>query len=476
MIEYHEYYADGRWRPATGATQLIQRNPTSELAQSLVTVCSPADVALAVSVARRCAPGWAQSPLDERRRALGALHRAIAKRADAFVNLLATELGVPVWVGRTMQLPMPLANLERIIEGLDQITWHEQIGNAAVAREPVGVIAAITPWNFPLHQIIAKLAGAIGAGCPTVLKPSEVAPGVARLLLEAVAEADLPPGLVNMVWGGADVGECLVASPGVDLVTFTGSTAVGRRIMVTAAASLTRVLLELGGKSASLVLEDADLDAAIPATVRRCMVNSGQTCVAQSRLLVPRKELAAVIQRVVAALAEWTPGDPTHTETRIGPLATPSQFGSVNQHIRQAITDGATLIAGGAGRAAGFERGFFVTPTAFSDVTAEMALAKNEVFGPVLAVMPYDSEADGIALANETPYGLSGGVWSTNPARAEAAARRIRAGQVILNGAPSNYGAPFGGFGQSGFGRENGRFSIEAFLEWKSMPGLTWPA
>ncbi len=474
MIEYRDYYADGRWLPATGGTQLTQYNPTSELAQSLLTVCSAADVAVAVSAARRCAPGWARSPLDERRRALRALQGAIAERADAFVKVLATELGVPVWVSRTMQLPMPLTNLERIIEGVDQITWREQIGNAAVEREPVGVIAAITPWNFPLHQIIAKLGGAIGAGCPAVLKPSEVAPSVARLFMEAVAEADLPPGLVNMVWGGADVGERLVASPGVDQVTFTGSTAVGRRIMGSAAASLTRVVLELGGKSASLILDDADLDAAIPATVRRCMVNSGQTCVAQSRLLVPRSRQAEVVQRVVAALAEWTPGDPTHADTRIGPVATRSQFGFVNQQIRQAKADGAALIAGGPGRAAGFDRGFFVTPTVFSDVTARMALATDEVFGPVLAVMPYDAEDDGIALANDTPYGLSGAVWSANPARAEAAARQIRAGQVIVNGAPSNYGAPFGGFGQSGFGRENGRFSIEAFLEWKSMPGVTW--
>lgn len=471
MNEYRHFYADGRWLPTTGTAELTQSSPVTEEPISRLTACSGADVDRAVRAAHEGQPVWAASTLEDRRQALRRLHAALARRTDAFVETLAFELGVPVWVGRSMQVPMPLGNLEAMIEGLDQILWEEQIRTSRVTREPAGMIAAITPWNFPLHQIVAKIGGAIGAGCATVLKPSEVAPGVATLFIEAIAETELPPGVVNLVWGDAMVGEQLVAHPGIDLISFTGSNEVGRRVLTSAAATLKRTVLELGGKSAALVLDDADLDVAIPTVLRRCLVNSGQTCVAHSRLVVPRGREADVLERIVAALSQWPLGMPEAADTRLGPVATERQFRRVDQHIEAARDAGATLISGGSGRAAGFDRGWFIAPTVFADVTPRMALAREEVFGPVLAVMPYGNEAEGIAIANSTPFGLSGGVWAADPARAATVARRIRAGQVIVNGAASNPAAPFGGFGASGFGRENGRFSIEAFLELKSIHG-----
>ncbi|MFL9898665.1 aldehyde dehydrogenase family protein [Paraburkholderia fungorum] len=469
MNTYRHFHVDGQLRPSTGTNTITLVSPVTEQPVGELLSCSKADVDAAIDSAHRCFPRWASSSIEQRERALLALRAAIAKRTERIVESLVVEVGVPVWVGRSMQVPMPLANLDAIIEGLHQVNWEEQIRTSRVVREPVGVVAAITPWNYPLHQIVAKVAGAIAAGCPTVLKASEIAPGAAQLFMEAVAEADLPAGLVNMVWGGADVGEWLVADPRIDIVSFTGSGAVARRILASAAGSLKRVALELGGKSAALLLDDADLDAAVPAVVRRCMNNSGQACVAQSRLLTPRHLHQEVAQRVTAALKEWTLGDPADESTRLGPVASARQFDSINRHIDAALDAGATLLAGGTGRAAGFERGYFIAPTVFTGVTRTMALGCEEVFGPVLAVMPYDGDEDGIDLANATPYGLSGAVWSGNQTRAMNAARRMRTGQVILNGAPPNPASPFGGFGQSGFGRENGRFSIEAFLEFKSI-------
>lgn len=469
MTVYNHFYVDGEWRPSTGTPSIPLISPVTEQQIGELVSCSEADVDAAIDSARRCFRIWALSSIDERERALRALQVAIAQRADQFVQSLVVEVGVPVSVGRSTQLPMPLANLDAIIEGLREVCWKEQIRNSSVTRQPVGVIAAITPWNYPLHQIVAKVAGAIGAGCSTVLKASEFAPGAAQLFMEAVEVAGLPPGLVNMVWGGANVGEWLVADPRIDIISFTGSGPVARRILASAAGSLKRVALELGGKSAALILDDADLDVAVAMVVRRCMNNSGQACVAQSRLLAPRHLEREIIERISNTLHDWTLGDPADEKTRIGPVASARQFEGVNRHIREALDAGAHLLVGGAGRAAGFERGYFIAPTVFTNVKRTMKLACEEVFGPVLAVMPYDDDEDGIELANATTYGLSGAVWSTDKARAIRAAQRMRTGQVVVNGAPPNAASPFGGVGQSGFGRENGRFSIEAFLELKSI-------
>lgn len=470
MRVYNRFYVDGQWRPCTGTSPPIPLvSPVTEQQIGELVSCGEADVGAAIESARRCFPKWASSSIDEREVALRALQAAIARRTDPFVGSLAAEVGVPVSVGRSMQVPMPLANLDAVIEGLRAVCWEERVRNSRVLREPVGVVAAITPWNYPLHQIVAKIAGAIGAGCSTVLKASEFAPGAAQLFMEAVEEAGLEPGLVNMVWGGADVGEWLVADPRIDIVSFTGSGAVAKRILASAAGSLKRVALELGGKSAALILDDADLDIAVPMVVRRCMNNSGQACVAQSRLLAPRRLEGQIVERISIALRDWTLGDPADEKTLIGPVASARQFEGVNHHIRGALEAGAHLLSGGAGRAPGFQRGYFIAPTVFTNVKRTMKLACEEVFGPVLAVMSYENDEDGIELANATAYGLSGAVWSKDKARAMKAAQRMRTGQVIVNGAPPNPASPFGGIGQSGFGRENGRFSIEAFLEPKSI-------
>jgi acyl-CoA reductase-like NAD-dependent aldehyde dehydrogenase len=334
------------------------------------------------------------------------------------------------------------------------------------------VVAAITPWNFPLHQIVAKVGAALAAGCTVVLKPSELAPLVARRFARIVHEAGFPPGVFNLVWGnGPDTGAALAAHPDVDMVSFTGSIPGGRAVAHAAAETIKKVALELGGKSATILLDDAPLADAVQTVLRQCFTNSGQICAAQTRLLVPHalmREVEAICKR---AASEWTVGDPSHPDTRLGPVANRRQFETVQRHIATALDEGAQLVAGGPGRPAGYDKGYFVRPTVFSGVTMEMSLAHEEVFGPVLAIMPYTDEEHAISIANGTPYGLSGGVFSATPRRALALARRLRTGQVVINGAPQNLAAPFGGYRQSGIGRENGRYGVEEFFEWKSIQG-----
>lgn len=470
MQHYPDFYVDGAWRPATGGKRFSVIDPATEEVEAEVVECSAADVDAAVAAAVRAFESWAATPLAVRRAALERLHAALMARTEPFVQALAREVGVPVAVSRAMQIPMPLRNLALCIESLDAIDWTENIGNSTVHRVPVGVVAAVTPWNFPLHQIVAKVMGTLGAGCTTVLKPSEFAPGVARLFVEAVHEAGIPPGVVNMVWGGPEVGERLCSHPGIDMISFTGSETVARKIMQVAAPTLKQLALELGGKSAAVLLPDADLAAALPAVFRSCMINTGQTCVAQSRLIVPEALLQQVESRLVqlAAAPEWQCGAPLEESTRFGPLANRNQFERVNRFIANAQAEGARLLCGGEGRPAGIERGWFVAPTVFTGVQPQSELAQREVFGPVLAVLTYTSEDEAVALANATPYGLSGAVWGEADSAARIA-RRMRSGQVSVNGGAQNLAAPFGGFGLSGHGRENGRFSVEGFLTHQSL-------
>jgi aldehyde dehydrogenase (NAD+) len=343
-----------------------------------------------------------------------------------------------------------------------------------VERVAVGVIAAITPWNFPVHQIVAKVAGALAAGCSVVLKPSEVAPGAAVLFMEAVHEAGLPAGVVNLVWGGPEIGVALVNHPFIDQISFTGSTSVGRRIMASAAdgLKLKRVTLELGGKSAAVLLSDADLDAALPVVARLSMANSGQACISQSRLIVPRSAVTEIEERLAEIIKGWPLGNPLDEATRLGPVATATQFQHINHMVERAREQGAVLRSGGSGRASGFDRGWYCAPTVFSNVTPGMELAQQEVFGPVLALMPYDDDTQALSLANSTRYGLSGAVWSRDPERAASFARKMKTGQVVINGAAQNLATPFGGWGDSGFGRENGRFGIEECLAYRSLHGV----
>ena len=471
MKRYERCYVDGAFRDSTGTATAPIVDPVTERALAEVVLCSPADVDAAVASARRGFDVWQGSSFDDRRDALRTIATHLASRTDAIAAGLANEIGCPVWLGRAMQVPMALKGLELAAEGIGQVRWSETVGNGLVERVPAGVVAAITPWNFPLHQITAKVAAAIAAGCSIVLKPSEVAPAAARSFIEAVHAAGLPPGVVNLVWGGPVVGEQLVAHPDVDRISFTGSTAVGRRIAVGAAHSLKPVTLELGGKSAAVLLDDADLDAAMPVVMRMCMVNSGQACVSQSRLVAPRASLPELVERFEASAVGWPLGDPHDDATRLGPLATATQFDHVHRMMATARSDGATLRVGGAGRAAGFEHGWFVAPTLFSDVRPEMEIAQREVFGPVLALMGYDDEAEAMSLVNSTEYGLSGAVWSADATRATRFARGMRTGQVVINGAAQNLATPFGGWGQSGSGRENGRFGIEDLLGYRALHG-----
>jgi aldehyde dehydrogenase (NAD+) len=468
MKLYDTYYADGTFHRGADARRAAVINPASGSPCGEVALSGAEDVDRAVASARRGFERWRHSSLDERRAALDGLRQSLEARSEDIALALAQEMGCPVWLGRLMQMPMPLKGLEFAIEGMAGIAWTEQIGNGLVERVPCGVVAAITPWNFPVHQIVAKVAAAIAAGCTVVLKPSELAPGAAQAFMEAVDAAGIPAGVVNMVWGDARTGEYLVTHPGVDRVSFTGSTAVGRRIMASAAARLTPVTLELGGKSAAVLLDDADLSAAIPVVARMGLANSGQACVSQSRVIVPRALRDQAIDRLARAFEEWPVGDPLDPATRLGPVASQAQFDHVNRMIANASGQGARRVAGGEPWTG---PGYFVRPVLFADVSPEMELAQREVFGPVIALMTYDSEEEAVALANASEYGLSGAVWSADVRRATRFAREMRTGQVVINGAPQNLATPFGGWGYSGFGRENGRFGIEDLLAFRSLHG-----
>lgn len=468
---YLDFFVAGEFRRCSGGELVPVVNPTTAEPVAEVAFCSIADVDQAIESARAAFQTWSLSAIEQRREVLQRLHAALIARADEAAALLAQEMGCPVWLGNLMQVPMPLKGLELAIEGLAHIRWEERIGNGLVERVPAGVVAAITPWNFPLHQIVAKVAASIAAGCTVVLKPSEVAPGAARLFMEAVREAGVPLGVVNLVWGGPAIGEHLVRHPMVDRISFTGSTQVGRRIMAAAAEGLKPVTLELGGKSAAVVLEDADLDAALPAVLRLSMANSGQACVSQSRLIAPRSRIAEIVDRLGDAMAQWPLGDPEDPATRLGPVATRSQQARVLAMVDRARQEGAHLAVEGGRPPADLASGFYVRPTVLTNVQPALEIAQEEVFGPVLAVIAYDDEAQASALANATRYGLSGAVWSTDAERARAFARTMKTGQVVINGAPQNLATPFGGWGWSGFGRENGRFGIEDLLNFRSLHG-----
>jgi aldehyde dehydrogenase (NAD+)/betaine-aldehyde dehydrogenase len=349
-------------------------------------------------------------------------------------------------------------------------TWEQTVGNSLIVREPIGVVGAITPWNYPLHQIAAKVAPALAAGCTVVLKPSEVAPLNAFVLAEIFEEVGVPAGVFNLVTGfGPVVGEALAAHPDVDMVSFTGSTRAGRRVSEVAAATVKRVALELGGKSANVILDDADLATAVPDGVGKCYFNSGQTCSALTRMLVPRHRLDEVEELARTTAESFSAGDPFDGETRLGPLVSAAQRDRVRNYIDKGVGEGATLLTGGLEAPEGADRGFFVRPTVFTSVTRDMTIAREEIFGPVLVIIPYDSEDEAVEIANDTDYGLAGGVWSGDPERAKAVARRLRTGQVEVNGGGFNPMAPFGGYKQSGNGREFGAFGLEEYLEVKAM-------
>jgi acyl-CoA reductase-like NAD-dependent aldehyde dehydrogenase len=463
-------FIGGEWVEPSGADPIEVVNSTTEDAMGKIPGCTPVDVDRAVEAAREAFESWSQTSREARAGYIAAIAKGLGERAEEIATTITQELGMPLKLSRIVQVGLPTAQFAGTPRLMEEVAWEEEIGNSRVLREPVGVLGAITPWNYPLNQIACKVAPALAAGCTVVLKPSEVTPLNAFLLAEVIEAAGLPAGVFNLVTGtGPVVGEAIAGHPGVDMVSFTGSTRAGRRVSELAAATVKPVAMELGGKSPNVILDDADLAQAVPDGVAKCFLNSGQTCSALTRMLIPRQRLAEVEELAKAAAETFTPGDPFESSTRLGPLVSAVQRERVRGYIAKGIEEGARPITGGAEPPEGLERGFFVRPTVFSEVTAEMTIGQEEIFGPVLVIQPYEGEDDAIRIANSTPYGLAGGVWSADTDRAIGVAKRIRTGQVEINGGAFNPIAPFGGYGQSGHGRENGRYGIEELLQVKAL-------
>jgi aldehyde dehydrogenase (NAD+) len=465
-----QLFIGGQWVDPVGSERLDVINPSTEEPIGSIPMGNRDDVDSAVAAARDAFEVWSQTSPEERAEQLAAIAAGLSERGDEIAALVATELGMPLKLSRMIQAGLPAASFASMPELMEQISWEEEIGNSLVVREPIGVLGAITPWNYPLHQIAAKVAPALAAGCTVVLKPSGVVPLNAFILAEVIEAAGLPAGAFNLVTGsGPEVGEAIAAHPGIDIVSFTGSTKAGRRVSELAADTVKAVTMELGGKSPNVILDDADLAAAVPDGVAKCFLNSGQTCSALTRMLVPREMLGEAEGIAAAAAEAFTPGDPLDEATRLGPLVSDDQREVVRGYIEKGSEEGAKLVTGGSEPPAGLERGYFVRPTVFSEVDNSMTIAQEEIFGPVLSMIPYSDQEEAVRIANDSIYGLAGGVWSADEARAVDVARRIRTGQVEINGGVFNPLAPFGGYKQSGHGRELGHFGIEEFLQPKAL-------
>jgi acyl-CoA reductase-like NAD-dependent aldehyde dehydrogenase len=463
-------YIGGQWVQSAGTGVLEVINSTTEQVMGSVPEGTVEDVDNAVAAARSAFESWSQTSVQERADWMQRISEGLGARMDEIAELIAQEVGMPVKLSNIIQAGLPTTTFGSMPKLLAELQWEEEVGNSLIVREPVGVVGAITPWNYPLHQIAAKVAPAVAAGCTVVLKPSQVAPLNAALLADVIDEVGLPAGVFNLVTGrGSVIGEALARHPDVDMISFTGSTEAGRRVSEAAAGTIKRVALELGGKSPNVILEDANLEQAIADGVSKCFLNTGQTCSALTRMLVPRSRLAEAEQIAAAVAEQFKPGDPFESGTMLGPLVSEGQRKLVRDYITKGTEEGAKLVTGGVEPPQGLEQGYFVRPTVFSDVTPEMTIAQEEIFGPVLAIMPYEDDEDAVRIANDSVYGLAGGVWSADEERAKRIARRIRTGQVEINGGAFNPLAPFGGYKQSGYGRELGRFGLEEFLQIKSL-------
>jgi len=465
-----QLYIGGHWTDPASSETIDVINATTEEVMGQIPAGTAADVDAAVAAANAALGPWRDIAPSDRAQICAAIAARLQDRAEEIAALISQELGSPAMEATMIQAGLPaisFASMEHLVEHLP---WEQTIGNSLVVREPVGTVGAITPWNYPLHQVAAKVAPAMTAGCTIVVKPSEVTPLSAFILAEVMDEVGVPAGVFNLVTGtGPVVGEAIVTHPGIDMVSFTGSTAAGKRISELAAASVKPVTLELGGKSANVILDDADLEKAVVDGIAKCFINGGQTCSALTRMLVPRESLPTVEAIAQAAVAEAKAGDPGDPETKIGPMVSAVQRDRVRGYIQAGIDEGARIVCGGPDAPDGLDRGYFVQPTVFSDVTPDMRIAQEEIFGPVLVIMAYDSEDEAVELANSTQYGLSGGVWSGDEERAKSVARRMDTGQVEINGGVFNPLAPFGGRKLSGHGRELGPYGIEEFLTLKSL-------
>ena len=470
MKIYEHLYIGGKWLKPSGTGTIDVIDSGTEAVMGRIPEGQAADAEAAVEAAKLAFDSWAATPAATRAGYLQKIAANLKARTEELAAAISGEVGMPLKLSRAIQVGSPVYNWNAYAKLAREFEFETRVGNSLVVREPVGVVAAITPWNYPLNQITLKVAPALAAGCTVVLKPSEVAPLNAFMLAEAIHEAGLPAGVFNLVSGyGPVVGEIIASHPFVDMVSFTGSTRAGKRVAELAAASVKRVALELGGKSASVVLDDADFPTAVKSSVAACYLTSGQTCSAHTRLLVPKARYEEVRALAKAAAEAFTVGDPRSEDARLGPLASAVQLSRVREYIERGIAEGAELVTGGAQLPEGLSEGFFVRPTVFGRVHPKATIAQEEIFGPVLSIITYEDEEEAIRIANDSLYGLGGAVWAGSDERAIAVARRLRTGQVDINGGAWNMHAPFGGFKQSGYGRENGVYGLEEYLEYKSM-------
>jgi aldehyde dehydrogenase (NAD+) len=469
---YNKFYINGEWMLPADKSILDVINPATEEAFATISMGTAEDVDAAASAARAAFPEWSQSTVDERKAVIGKILAGMKERGEELAIAISNEMGAPMGLARTAQLGSGMGHFANILSVLENYEFEETRGSTRIVKEAAGVCGFITPWNWPLNQIACKVAPALAAGCTMVLKPSEIAPVSAYLLAEIIADSGLPAGVFNLVNGdGPTVGAAISAHPEIDVVSFTGSTRAGRAVAKAAADGIKRVTQELGGKSANIILDDApDFAKAVSGGIIGCFGNSGQSCNAPTRMLVPKARLAEAMEIATAAAAKASVGDPSDENTRLGPVVSELQFNKITALIEKGIEEGAELLVGGPGRPEGFDKGYYIRPTVFGNVTNDMTIAREEIFGPVLAILGYEDDADAVRIANDTEYGLSGYV-SGEPEHAERIARQLRTGMVHINGAGPDFSAPFGGYKKSGNGREWGVEGFEEYLETKSMMG-----
>jgi aldehyde dehydrogenase (NAD+) len=472
-MQFAKFYVNGKWIKPKGKKRIEVINPATEEPAGHALTGTAADVDAAVSAARAARDSWSRTAVEDRVAYLRAIAEGLTSRGDELARIITMEMGMPSSICRGYQVDPPVMVIDSFIELLENFSFQRTNRASVTLLEPIGVCALITPWNFPLTQTMLKLAPALLAGCTVVLKPSEFTPFSASILAEIIDAAGLPPGVFNLVQGeGAEVGSALADHPSVDKISLTGSTRAGISVATHAAQTLKRVTLELGGKSPNIICDDADFEKVIPAGVRKCFSNSGQACDAPTRMLVPRSRYEKAIEIAGATAESMRTGDPTDTATELGPLVNRSQFGRVTDLIKAGITEGARLVTGGPGRPQGLERGFYVNPTVFAHVSNGMEIARQEIFGPVMCILPYTDDEEAIRIANDSPYGLAAYISSADDQRAAAIAKRLQAGQVRINQAPFDITAPFGGYKMSGYGRELGAVGLEEYLQIKACMGL----
>lgn len=472
MSHHTQFYINGQWVEPKGQGSVDVVNPATEEVVATIALGNHEDVDLAVSAARKAFDSYSQTSREERIAILEKIIAVFQKRMGDVAEAISQEMGAPAKLSKMAQAPSGLGHFAVALEVLKDYEFEEQIGNTMVVKEPIGVCGLITPWNWPMNQLTCKVAPAIATGCTMVLKPSEVAPLSALLLAEILDEAGVPAGVFNLVNGdGPTVGAAMSGHRGIDMMSFTGSTGAGRHVMKNSAETIKRVALELGGKSANILLDDVNFEKMVAHGVMSCMNNTGQSCNAPTRMLVPNSRMDEVVAIAQAVAAKVKPGDPNAEDTVIGPVASKAQWTKIQDLITKGIEEGAKVIAGGPGRPEGLNKGYFVKPTVFANVNNEMTIAREEIFGPVLSIIGYENEDHAVRIANDTQYGLSGYVSSGDLDRARKVARRIRTGMVHINGAPLDNRAPFGGYKESGNGREWGHHGFEDFLEIKSIFG-----